>query len=216
MRSTLPPIHRRALPALAAALLLAACSSHRAEPPRIRSAAGVERGIASWYGKPFHGRRTASGEVYDMHALTAAHPTLPLGTVVEVTHLGNGRRVTVRINDRGPFVPGRIIDLSFAAAQRLDMVREGVAEVEIRVLEAAPADGRFTVQVGAFRDRDRALELKLRLASEEGLDGVAVRSAGGWHRVQVGVFDSRRAAGDLRRRLARLGLTAVVVSLRPP
>jgi rare lipoprotein A len=93
-----------------------------------------ERGIASWYGEDFHGRPTANGEEYDMHALTAAHKTLPIPTWVEVTNLNNGRRVIVKVNDRGPFVGGRIIDLSYAAAETLGMVRAGTARVEVRAL----------------------------------------------------------------------------------
>ena len=93
-----------------------------------------ERGMASWYGSDFHGRSTSSGEVYDMHAFTAAHKTLPIPTWVEVTHLGNGRRVIVKINDRGPFVDNRVVDLSYAAAEALGMVRSGTALVEVRAL----------------------------------------------------------------------------------
>lgn len=93
-----------------------------------------ERGMASWYGSDFHGRSTASGEIYDMYALTAAHRTLPIPTWVEVTHLGNGRRVIVKINDRGPFVENRVVDLSYAAAEALGMVRAGTALVEVRAL----------------------------------------------------------------------------------
>ena len=95
-----------------------------------------EIGIASWYAEGFHGRRTASGEIYNSNDLTAAHPTLPMPTVVKVTRLDNGRSVVVRINDRGPFVPGRIIDLSKRAAEELDMLRVGVARVRVQVLEA--------------------------------------------------------------------------------
>jgi rare lipoprotein A len=93
-----------------------------------------ERGIASWYGDDFHGWMTASGEIYDMHALTAAHRTLPLGTVVRVRNVVNGRQVTIRINDRGPYVKGRILDLSYKAAQELNMVRDGVAAVYLEVI----------------------------------------------------------------------------------
>lgn len=93
-----------------------------------------ERGIASWYGEKFHGRRTSSGEPYDMYAMTAAHKTLPLPTYVRVTHLGNGRSIVVRVNDRGPFHDKRIIDLSYAAAMRLGMVEQGQAEVEVVAL----------------------------------------------------------------------------------
>ena len=95
----------------------------------------TERGLASWYGKPFHGRTTASGERYDMHALTAAHRTLDFGTRVRVERPGRGGAVIVRINDRGPFVDGRIIDLSRAAAKKLGMIEAGVAEVRITVVE---------------------------------------------------------------------------------
>lgn len=97
--------------------------------------AKAETGVASYYGVPYHGRQTASGEVFDMNELTAAHPTLKFGTKVKVTHLANNRSVTVRINDRGPFVKGRVIDLSKAAAEELQMVRAGLAEVKIEVLD---------------------------------------------------------------------------------
>ena len=93
-------------------------------------------GLSSYYAHKFHGRPTASGEIFDMNGLTAAHRELPLGTVVRVTHLGNGRHVVVKINDRGPFVEGRILDLSLGAAKKLDMIREGVALVKIDILEA--------------------------------------------------------------------------------
>lgn len=110
--------------------LLLHCSSGTATMPPSK----YERlGLASYYGKKFHGRRTASGERYNMHALTAAHRSVPFGTMVTVTHLQNGRTVRVRINDRGPFVKGRIIDLSYAAAKQLGMVTEGVARVKIRL-----------------------------------------------------------------------------------
>jgi rare lipoprotein A len=125
-----------AVPRLAAALialvLLAGCATARRDAgPRPR----VQTGPASWYGEPHHGRTTASGERFDMHALTAAHRTLPLGTRVRVTHVRNGRSVEVRINDRGPAVRDRIIDLSYAAARALDAVGDGVFEVRIAILE---------------------------------------------------------------------------------
>jgi rare lipoprotein A len=99
----------------------------------------VQRGVASWYGRDFHGLATSSGEQYDMHAMTAAHTTLPLPTWVEVTNLVNGKRVVVKVNDRGPFVDNRLIDLSFAAATELDMVRTGTTRVEVRAI-APPLD----------------------------------------------------------------------------
>jgi rare lipoprotein A len=104
------------------------------------SAGFVEEGIASWYGEPFHGRRTSSGETYDMHQLTAAHKHLPLPTYALVTNLENGRRIVVRVNDRGPFHGSRIIDLSYAAAKELDMIGPGTARVEVRALDPPASD----------------------------------------------------------------------------
>lgn len=162
----------------------------------LRSADGyVERGIASWYGYKFHGRHTSSRERYDMCAFTAAHRTLPLPTYVRVTNLENNRSVVVRVNDRGPFHDGRIIDLSYAAATRLDMKQAGVARVEVRALmgpdatltAAAPppatasppaafADGPQVVQVGAFGDRQNAQRLAAQLA-DAGLAGAELDHA---------------------------------------
>ncbi|MCF8105253.1 MAG: septal ring lytic transglycosylase RlpA family protein [Desulfohalobiaceae bacterium] len=116
------------------------------------------RGIASWYGGKFHGRKTANGETYDMHGLTAAHKTLPFGLRVRVGNLDNGRTVVVRINDRGPFVKDRVIDLSYAAARRMGMVRSGTARVTITPLSRPGPAAReaYCVQVGAFASRDNA------------------------------------------------------------
>ena len=100
----------------------------------------VERGIASWYGGSFHGRPTATGEIYDMYAMTAAHKTLPLPTYVRVTNLNTGNRVVVRVNDRGPFVEGRVIDLSYVAALKLGIVEPGTARVEVRALDPPAVD----------------------------------------------------------------------------
>ncbi len=113
-------------------VLLAGCAVVRPSAPP--SASAERTGEASWYGRPFHGRRTASGEVYDMYKLTAAHPTLPFGARVRVTNLRNGRSVEVRINDRGPAVRGRLIDLSYAAARAIDGVGAGVFPVRLRVV----------------------------------------------------------------------------------
>lgn len=97
-------------------------------------------GIASWYGPRFHGRPTASGEIFDMHALTAAHRTLPMGTVIRAVNLSNGKSVIVRINDRGPFIQGRVLDLSFKAAQHLDMIDRGIVPIRIEVLTDAETE----------------------------------------------------------------------------
>jgi rare lipoprotein A len=203
---------RRAAASLAlAALLAAGCAGSR--PPRAHTGAR-QLGVASWYGPGFHGRTTASGEIYDMHALTAAHPSLPLGTLVEVRNLENDKRVQVRINDRGPHVKRRVIDLSRAAAERLEMIAPGTARVEVVVLGLA-ANGpaaAFTVQVGAFQDPQRARLLCEELRST--FPEAAVRSDGAWHRVQIGEFPRRRQAEDLRRELLRLGLSGLVLALR--
>jgi len=142
------------------------------------SAGYLERGVASWYGPDFHGGRTANGDKYDMHAMTAAHKTLPLPCHVRVTNLSNGRSVVVRVNDRGPFVANRIIDLSYAAATKLDIVRQGTALVEVQAvgsqdtaLAAAssspavnvPALDELYVQAGAFADPSNAERLLARL-----------------------------------------------------
>jgi rare lipoprotein A len=144
------------------------------------TAAGhVEQGVASWYGPDFHGGRTATGETYDMNAMTGAHPTLPLPAWVRVTNLENGRSVVVRLNDRGPFSKNRIIDLSRAAAEQLDMIRTGTAKVEVRSLSggaaapAAPLAGTYYAQAGAFGSRENAEALAERLR-EAGIAGVAV------------------------------------------
>lgn len=129
-----------------------------------------EEGMASWYGGEFQGRLTANGEVFDTYKMTAAHKTLPFNTIVEVRNLNNGKTVEVRINDRGPFVEGRIIDLSYAAAQALEMLDNGVIPVVLTIAEGLPDSGRvpaytsYTVQIGSFRDRTnaRALIRKMR------------------------------------------------------
>ncbi|MEZ5314373.1 MAG: septal ring lytic transglycosylase RlpA family protein [Thermoanaerobaculia bacterium] len=206
-----PALSARILPGLVAslALLAAGCSSsgpHLAGP-------GVERGVASWYGPNFHGRQTANGERYDMHQFTAAHRTLPFGTIVRVRNLSNGLTTEVRINDRGPFKKNRIIDLSNAAAAAIEMIGPGTAEVELRVLRVEQVERHYVVQVGAFQELALAESLRARVASQ--FPQAVVKSDEVWHRVQVGDFGDRRAADDLRRRLQRSGFTALVVVTGP-
>lgn len=178
----------------------------------------IEEGVASWYGVPFHGRRTSNGETYDMNQLTAAHRTLPFNTIVRVTNLANGRKVDVRINDRGPFVEGRIIDLSLAAARALDMVATGVARVRLERVSGpqAPETGNFTVQVGAFLERANAVRLRQRL--EQKYQPVFIveydSPKGLFYRVRVGRVPSEAAANRLADRLRREeGFTPFVVRL---
>jgi rare lipoprotein A len=121
-----------------------------------------ETGMASWYGPPYHTRRGSNGEIYNMHAMTAAHRTLPLGSIVRVTNLKTNHSALVRITDRGPFIPGRVIDLSLAAARKLDIYQPGVAEVRVEVLQSpAPlvAGGKWAVQIGGFPHEQAASEL---------------------------------------------------------
>jgi len=154
------PIHAGAAILLAAALIAAACARRNIarvppSPPRPVQIGDTENGIASWYGAPYHGRRAASGEIYDMEQFTAAHRTLPFGTWVEVTNLENGKRANVRITDRGPFVDGRVIDLSHAAAREIEMLGPGTARVRLKVIAAPSPIEQYAVQAGAFSNRDR-------------------------------------------------------------
>lgn len=122
----------------------------------------TETGLASWYGPPYHNRRGSNGEVYNMHAMTAAHRTYPLGSIVRVTNLKTGSTALVRITDRGPFIPGRVVDLSLAAAQKVDVVRPGVAKVKVELMEspaAAGLPGKWAVQIGGFPDEKVATKV---------------------------------------------------------
>ena len=158
----------------------------------------VETGLASWYGPPYHNRKGANGEVYDMNAATAAHRTIPLNSIARITNVANGRSVLVRITDRGPFIEGRILDLSLAAAKQIDVWRPGVARVKVEVLEA-PASiesgGRWCVQIGAFTDVDQATRLKEKLARRYHTAKVQqfAGPTGEWLRIRVAEDDKRKA-----------------------
>jgi rare lipoprotein A len=198
---------------LAPLLLTAACSGNR-KPSSAPPAFGVplERGMASWYGPRFNGKMTANGERYDMNALTAAHPSLPFGTKIGVRNTRTGREVVVRVNDRGPYSRNRIIDLSYAAAREVGVVGPGTASVEIYVVPANGLPARFTVQVGAFSENEKAVSLQrdvVRLYPEAVVD-----ADGTWNRVQIGAFDNRDQAESLRHELAALGMPAIVVAAR--
>ncbi len=187
---------------------LSACAANR---PTEGPGRHIESGTASWYGPGFHGKRTANGEVYDMHGVTAAHKTLPFGTVVEVHNRTNDRRLRVRINDRGPFIRGRIIDLSRGAAKKLGILGPGTARVDL-YLVSGTVDSLHTVQVGAFRRRANADAL-LRRLKKAGFQEVRVRDQEGWYRVQVGAFGERRPAEILRRDLLDRGFVGTVRAL---
>jgi rare lipoprotein A len=195
---------------LAAGLLVPSCR------PRLRPFInGVQTGVASWYGEDFHGRPTSSGEIYNMNELTAAHPTLPFGTMIEITNLLNGRTVTVRINDRGPFVGGRVIDLSYAAARLLDMVGPGTIPVRLEIVkEASPAvAGRnLFVQVGAFILQANAETLAANLRPN--FPGVMVSlfqtETQTYYRVRISA-SSPDEARTLAGRLSRLGYNVILI-----
>jgi rare lipoprotein A len=155
---------------ICALVFLSACGHKNVQvkaPPSAPLSTAETDGLASYYAEPYHGRKTASGEIFDSYReLTAAHRTLPFNTMVRVTNKSNGREVDVRINDRGPFVDGRVIDLSLRAAREIDLVRAGVAPVKLKVLTnsaEAPRPALFAVQVAAFESERAAVELKQRL-----------------------------------------------------
>ena len=182
--------------ALALAIFLLACGKKKtrvaapAPPPRARIPAApppigsTERGIASWYGRPYDGRPAADGEVYDMEQMVAAHRTLPFQTMVRVRNLTNDKTVDVRIIDRGPFVANRIIDLSHAAARAIDLIGPGVANVELTIISAPEAaiaaiaaPAQFAVQVGAFRDRANADRMQQQMATAYGAAKLVIRQS---------------------------------------
>ena len=176
---------------------------------------GVQYGVASWYGGEFHGRATSSGEVYDMYQLTCAHNTLPLGTIVMVTNLENRRSLELKVNDRGPFVKERIIDVSYAAAQMLGMWEKGTAPVKVEVVNLAPEPVlRFTLQVGSFTDETNAQRLaeQLRRSFENVYVATVETLTQKYHRVRVGQFDTREAALAIAERLSQMGFKVLVTS----
>lgn len=186
-----------------------------------------ERGIASWYGKDFHGRKTSSGEVYNMYAMTAAHKTLPLGTYVRVRNLDSGKEIDVRVNDRGPFVSGRIIDLSYAGAKALDIIGPGTAPVEITALGKSAGvtngtqtyvqmdyeKGQFTVQVGAFLEQANAQRLQSKLADSFDNAHIVTFFDGQktFYRVRVGRLATLSQAIEYEQMLKESGYTAATI-----
>jgi len=181
-----------------------------------------EQGLASWYGHPYHGRPTTNGEIYNMYELTAAHRTLPFNTQVRVHDLDNGRDVTVRINDRGPFVEGRIIDLSYASARAINMIGPGVARVQLEILGLPPPGspgaepGVYAVQIGAFRNWDNAERLEVRVSPS--FNPVIIQSFdrgdGLYHRVRVGHEVTEEGARELAQQLRAAGLATETFVVR--
>jgi rare lipoprotein A len=200
--------------------------------PLSKSDGFVQYGKASWYGKKFHGRSTASGEVFDMYKRTAAHKTLPMGTYVKVLNLSNKKYSVVRINDRGPFVKGRIIDLSYTAAREIGLIGPGVANVKIVALgrevgrlesesgfkfmvELADLErGEFTIQVGAFEDKENALRLADRLKVIFNYVHVAVyvdEDRRTLYKVHVSRSETLTKAGEMEKRLEDMGFTEAFI-----
>lgn len=196
------------LTGILASWALAACSS---APPTPTHFPGypigyVERGEASWYGPGFHGNKTANGERYDMHRLTAAHRTLPLGSIAVVRSISNGRQVTVRINDRGPFARGRVLDLSLAGAKALGMVGNGTDKIELRVVgfQGRTSEmGALRVQIGSFSERQNAVILlnRARKFYSSGRIETIDLPEGRRYRVQVGEFMTESQAEAASQRL---------------
>lgn len=178
-----------------------------------------QTGVASWYGPGFHGKATASGDVYNQNDLTAAHQTLPLGSRVMVTNLGNGRAAEVTINDRGPFAKGRIIDLSYSAAQLIDMIGPGTAWVRIDVLDspsklqAIRTSLDYTLQLGSFAQWENAQQLRDRLAqsfSDVVIAPLQSRDAT-YYRVQLGKFSQRSDAEERARQMSQAGYSVIIM-----
>ena len=179
----------------------------------------TQEGIASWYGKDFHGKKTSNGEIYDMHAMTAAHKTLPLGVFVKVRNRENGQETVVRVNDRGPFVKNRIIDLSYTAAKKLGVDMKGTAPVRIEALgyRAAGASGEeykapetydsgnYSVQIGSFKDQQNAKRLSEEMRKLHGYSEVKSAPVNGEHfyRVQAGKYTSFKTAEDAEGKIRR-------------
>jgi rare lipoprotein A len=180
-----------------------------------RETKAVQYGVASWYGKDFHGKPTSSGEIYDMYQLTCAHNTLPLGTLVMVTNLENGKSAELKVNDRGPFVKERIIDLSYAGAQILGIYEKGTANVKVEVIGPLIEQvQRFTLQVGSFVDEANAQRLADQL--RKNFDNVYVTTietlTQKYHRVRVGQFETRESALSTAEKLSQMGFKVLVTS----
>ncbi|MCC7203387.1 MAG: septal ring lytic transglycosylase RlpA family protein [Nitrospirae bacterium] len=189
------------------ALVVSSCTLPAHRSPY--AAGYVERGIASWYGEDFHGKPTSSGEIYNMYDLTAAHKLMPLGTVAKITNLENDQSVVVKINDRGPFVDGRIIDLSYSAAREIGMAEKGLSRVEIKVLKWGESLTDFTVQVGSFELEENAIRLKEKLNRR--YQDVYIKTFGTkdkqFYRVRVGSTKDIKRAEYLAEKLSEEGFS---------
>ena len=207
-------------------IVLALASACSVPPARVRVALPPaadsrvsQTGIASWYGPGFHGKATASGDIYNQNDMTAAHQTLPLGSKVMVTNMENGRAAEVLVNDRGPFAKGRIIDLSFAAAQSIEMVGPGTALVRVDVLDS-PVPLRsirpaldYTLQLGSFSQLENAQQLRDRIVKS--FDSVIITPLQSkdttYYRVHLGNFSNRSAAEEMAKQISQAGYSVIIM-----
>jgi rare lipoprotein A len=219
-RTALRPLFMSTALMIAMMIALTGCAKKAkiAKPPKIGA---TETGVASWYGHPYHGRRAANGEIYDMEKLTAAHRTYPFDTWVRVRNLSNDRTVDVRIQDRGPFIGGRIIDLSHAAAREIELIGPGITKVKLTVI-APPKDldkqpELFGIQVGAFREQPRALALQREMRTRFGTSRVIERGATPpMYRVVAGEYPTAEQAEAAAEEIRRAGGVGLVVRLDEP
>jgi len=206
-------------------LILALFSCAPKQTPSVEYIPKVaQKGVASWYGAEFHGRPTASGEIYNMYDYTCAHREYPFGTKLRVVNLQNGKEVTCTVNDRGPFIPGRDIDLSYASAKKIDLVGPGTATVlmepigrdmtYVRYVKYTPTPGILTIQVGAFLEIENALRLKqaLRLRYENVYINKAVVKGETFYRVRIGKFKSYEEAYNLAKSMAQEGYKVIITN----
>jgi rare lipoprotein A len=201
--------------------LFAACAPKKITHPPYEPGKEIryrETGIASWYGEDFHGRKTANGEVYDMHAMTAAHRTLPFNIRVRVTNLDNGKKTEVRVNDRGPFVPGRIIDLSRSGAKELGMLGPGTARVLIEATGFYPGaaqavEGTYAIQVGSFLEKENAYRFREELARRHPKVQVVLweTHTKRFYRVRLGGFRTEDQARRYHENLRKENLIGFIV-----
>ncbi len=209
---------------LSISLILFSCAPTKKTPSVEYLPTEATKGVASWYGPDFHGRPTASGEKYNMYEYTCAHREYPFGTKLRVTNLTNGKSITCTVNDRGPFIPGRDIDLSYASAKKIDLIGPGTAEVlmepigrdmsYVRYVKYTPLSGALTIQVGAFKEVNNALRLKqaLRLKYQSVYINKANVMGDVFYRVRVGKFTNYDEAYSLAKTMGQEGYKVIITN----
>ncbi len=182
-------------------------------PTMVSNIENKEVGYASWYGSQFHGKQTASGELYDMNMLTAAHRKITFGQKVRVTNLSNGQSVVVKINDRGPFVRGRIVDLSYEAAKSIGLVQNGVAKVSVEPLsmQSDQNDVKQFIQLASFKNFDNATRFKEDLLENFSQDEIRIQQHAGFYRVYIGPCEDVSKCNELQEKLKNLGFETIIL-----